>query len=348
MSTSTMGLLAGHGLSALPSVTVDSYNLDVRDGRRILNHQLKRADFFETLAKLAKDTSDWPFADREPTAIKRKELDEALAKGSGPVVEVIEAAIHAFGTTMAEVIRHFLKTKEWHGVERIVIGGGFRKGRIGKSCIARAGQVLLAEGVKVELVPTHYHSDDAGLVGGAHLLPSWMLKGHDAMLCADIGGTNLRVGLVALKLAKAADLSKASVIERDLWRHAEDDPKRTETVVTLASMARRLIKEAHRRGCELAPAIAVGCPGVIDEDGSILRGAVNLPGGNWESERFNLVAAITKQIGRIGDNPTSVLLHNDAVVQGLSQRPWMDDVRRWGVMTIGTGLGNASFTNREE
>ena len=42
----------------------------------------------------------------------------------------------------------------------------------------------------------------------------------------------------------------------------------------------------------------------------------------------------------------AVLLHNDAVVQGLSEVPFMQDVERWGVLTIGTGLGNAHFTNR--
>ena len=39
-------------------------------------------------------------------------------------------------------------------------------------------------------------------------------------------------------------------------------------------------------------------------------------------------------------------MHNDAVVQGLSEVPAMQDVARWGVLTIGTGLGNARFTNR--
>jgi hypothetical protein len=32
-------------------------------------------------------------------------------------------------------------------------------------------------------------------------------------------------------------------------------------------------------------------------------------------------------------------------VQGLSEVHVMQDVRRWGVLTIGTGLGNARFTN---
>jgi hypothetical protein len=28
--------------------------------------------------------------------------------------------------------------------------------------------------------------------------------------------------------------------------------------------------------------------------------------------------------------------------------PFMQDVERWGVLTIGTGLGNARFTNRRK
>ena len=41
-------------------------------------------------------------------------------------------------------------------------------------------------------------------------------------------------------------------------------------------------------------------------------------------------------------------MHNDGVVQGLSEVPFMQDVERWGVLTIGTGLGNARFTNRRK
>jgi hypothetical protein len=51
-------------------------------------------------------------------------------------------------------------------------------------------------------------------------------------------------------------------------------------------------------------------------------------------------------IPRIGDFDTAIVMHNDAVVQGLSEVPFMQDVDKWGVFTIGTGLGNALFTNR--
>jgi predicted NBD/HSP70 family sugar kinase len=51
-------------------------------------------------------------------------------------------------------------------------------------------------------------------------------------------------------------------------------------------------------------------------------------------------------IPTIGEDEVSIVLHNDAVVQGLSELPYMRDAEHWGVLTIGTGLGNACFTNR--
>jgi hypothetical protein len=39
-------------------------------------------------------------------------------------------------------------------------------------------------------------------------------------------------------------------------------------------------------------------------------------------------------------------MHNDAVVQGLSELPRMTDVEHWAVVTLGTGFGNARFTNK--
>ena len=41
-----------------------------------------------------------------------------------------------------------------------------------------------------------------------------------------------------------------------------------------------------------------------------------------------------------------IVMHNDAVVQGLSHLPLAQNRKRWGIMTIGTGLGNARFSKR--
>jgi predicted NBD/HSP70 family sugar kinase len=163
----------------------------------------------------------------------------------------------------------------------------------------------------------------------------------------DIGGTNIRAGVVELNLKKASDLSKASVWKFELWRHGDEKKlKREDAVDELIDMLKGLITRAGKEGLRLAPFIGMGCPGIIESDGTIDRGAQNLP-GNWESSRFNLPLSLHKAIPKIGDHETAVLLHNDAVVQGLSEVPFMRDVKRWGALTIGTGLGNARFTNRQ-
>ena len=61
---------------------------------------------------------------------------------------------------------------------------------------------------------------------------------------------------------------------------------------------------------------------------------------------FNIVTTIREMIPTIRGHATMVVLHNDAVVQGLSETPFMADVEKWGVLTIGTGLGNACFRNK--
>jgi predicted NBD/HSP70 family sugar kinase len=206
--------------------------------------------------------------------------------------------------------------------------------------------MLKAEGHAVDLVPIGHHPDEAGLVGTIHLAPSWIFSGFDAVLAVDIGGSNFRAGIVTLGSSKKThDLSAASVHASELWRHCDDKPKRGEAIERLVEMLETLTKRAEKDGLTLAPFIGVGCPGVIEADGSIARGGQNLP-GNWESTRFNLPESLSEAIPKIGEHKTHVVMHNDAVVQGLSEVPTMSDVEHWGVLTIGTGLGNAKFTNR--
>ena len=113
----------------------------------------------------------------------------------------------------------------------------------------------------------------------------------------------------------------------------------------MVDMLRAAIKRAGKRGLRLAPFIGIGCPGLIRADGSIEKGGQNLP-GDWEHKSFNLPQLLREAIPVIDGHEVAVLMHNDAVLQGLSEVPFMRDVERWGVMTIGTGLGNARFSNR--
>jgi hypothetical protein len=66
-----------------------------------------------------------------------------------------------------------------------------------------------------------------------------MVKGHDAMLAIDVGGTNIRAGVVQLNLKKQSDLSKACVLDMKVWPHRDKaDLTREDAVGELTKMSR--------------------------------------------------------------------------------------------------------------
>lgn len=346
---STLPAVAAHGSLRLPAVEIDSYNVEAKDDEGFIGDRASKGafrDIIENWRKPLRKAGADPFGDKPTDDLSKKQLDELLAKGESEAAGVVHGAIEDFSQGLAIVIRRFLKLKGWKNTERIVVGGGFRASRVGELVIGRTAVILKADGVKVDLAPIRNDPDEAGLIGAAHLAPKWMFKAHEAILGVDIGGTNIRAGIVHLNMKKADDLSKAYVRKYELWRHSEESGvDREGTIDNLADMLKRLIGVAKKDDLKLAPFIGIGCPGLINEDGSIDRGAQNLP-GNWTSSRFNLPVSLHKAIPKIGDDETAIVLHNDAVVQGLSEVPFMQDVERWGAITIGTGLGNARFTNR--
>jgi predicted NBD/HSP70 family sugar kinase len=342
--------IARHGATRLPSVEVDSFNIELKDDEGFLGDRASKGAFrkiLDGLRKPLKKNGDDPLGKKSTDEIPKGELDEALVGADVGAAALVHGAIEEFAQELAYVTGRFLKTKSWADTERIVVGGGFRQSRVGELAIARTDIILKAQDFDVDLVPIRFHPDDAGLIGTLHLAPSWIFEGHDSILAVDIGGTNIRCGVVDTRWKKAPDLSKAEVWMSELWRHADDEPTREGAVKRLVKMLKDLITATEAEGLKLAPFIGIACPGVIDADGSIEKGAQNLP-GNWESSKFNLPASLVEAIPQIGDHDTTVLMHNDGVVQGLSEVPFMQDVERWGVLTIGTGLGNARFTNRRK
>jgi len=347
--TTTTGI-GRHGAARLPSVDVDSFNIELKDDDGFLGDRASKGAFrkiLDGLRKPLKKNGEDPLGDKSADAISKGTLDETLVGEDVGAAALVHGAIEEFAGELAHVTSRFLKTKAWADTERIVVGGGFRQSRVGELAIARTDILLKAEGFNVDLVPIRFDPDEAGLIGCLHLAPSWIFEAHDSILAVDIGGTNIRCGLVETRWKKASDLSKASVWKSELWRHADDEPTREGAVKRLVKMLKGLIAEADAEDLKLAPFIGIACPGVINDDGSIAKGAQNLP-GNWESNKFNLPASLVEAIPEIGGHDTAVLMHNDGVAQGLSEVPFMQDVERWGVLTIGTGLGNARFSNRRK
>lgn len=348
--TTENGTPVAHGAESLPSVEVTSYNLELRNREGFIGDRANKfafRDMIEDWRRQVRKSGPDPLGDPPTEELSKKDIDALLKEQDTEAAALLSAAIDDFARTLADILTRYLRDKAWKGTERIVVGGGFKDSQAGLIAIARTQLLLKAGGLKIGLVPIAHHPDEAGLIGAVHLIPSWMLKGHDAILAVDIGGTNIRAGIVKLNLGDTPDFSKAKVWKSELWRHADDEPRRTATIEYLVDMIEGLIAKAGKAKLALAPVIGIGCPGIIAPDGSIARGGQNLPGGNWESTHFNLPEALRKAIPEIADQPTFAIMHNDAVVQGLSAVPEMTDVKRWAAITIGTGLGNASFARKE-
>ncbi len=207
-----MPVITEHGAKLLPSVEVDSYNLEIRDEDGFVGDRASRGAFTaildewrEPLRKLGAD----PLGDQPTEEVSKKDLDALLAKGDPEAGGLIHSAIEAFAKKLEQVIRRFLKTASWRDTEAIVIGGGFRQSRVGELAIGRAGMLLKSGGTDIEIALIRNHPDEAGLIGAAHLMPSWTLEGFDGILAVDIGGTNIRAGVVELNLKKSSKLEKA-------------------------------------------------------------------------------------------------------------------------------------------
>src|SRR3981189_1530157 len=204
--------IAQHGATRLPSVHVHSFNVELKDDDGFLGDRASKGAFrniLDTLRKPLKKNGDDPLGKKPAQDIGKNELDEALVGDDIVAAALVHGAIEEFAQELAYVTGRFLKTKAWAGTERIVVGGGFRQSRVGELAIARTAIHLKGEDVKVALVPIRFHPDDAGLIGTLHLAPSWIFEGYDSILAVDIGGTNIRCGVVETCWKKAPDLSKA-------------------------------------------------------------------------------------------------------------------------------------------
>ncbi|MEH3085101.1 MAG: ROK family protein [Xylophilus ampelinus] len=332
----------------LPAVRIGGYSLELRDRDGLMGDRASQTAFREMLDAWRQrhgTSSDDPLGHADTDALGKDDIDRAARQAGTAAARAIGSASEEFAHELAHVVRAFRRQPAWRGVERIVVGGGFQESAVGEEAVARAGEILHTLGVDAGLRLLRHHADEGGLVGWLHLAPPAALQAHDAILAVDIGGTNVRCGIVEHRRDRAADLSQARVAAREKWRHADDRPTRAEFVAGIADLVERMAREAERAGLRLAPFVGIACPGQVLPDGSIARGAQNLP-GRWDDGRFHLPRSLARRLPRIDGAAPEVRMHNDAVVQGLSELPFMQDVRRWAVLTIGTGLGNACYGNR--
>lgn len=339
--------MARHAATRGRAVSIDSWSLALRDPEGgFVGDRASQTAFRELLdqARRVHGTGERdPFGRTPSGGLGKREIDMVLVGGDPDAAHVVHLAVEEYARALSDVIRIFIAQPEWDGVRHIVLGGGFPGHEAGRLAIRRAGRLLRLARSGVHLRLLRHDSDEGGLLGWVQLAPDSVLR-RQAFLAVDIGGTNIRCGIVEPRLASDRTGGQARVLEHAQWRHAGDPPDRDAAMRRLGAMLNGLSAHARTRGIDLAPFVGIACPGEPDRAGHLRAGTQNLP-GDWDAEDFFLAQALGEWLEPVRGCAPRILLHNDAVVQGLSERPRMRNLRRWGVLTIGTGLGNAAYTN---
>ena len=148
--SATLPTVATHGADRLPSVEVDSYNVELKDDEGFIGDRASKGAFraiIENWRKPLRKAGQDPFGDEASDEISKKKLDALLTEGDPDAAGILQGAIEDFSQELALVIRRFLKLKAWRDTERIVVGGGFRGSRVGELAIGRAAVILKADKV---------------------------------------------------------------------------------------------------------------------------------------------------------------------------------------------------------
>jgi hypothetical protein len=339
---------ACHGAELLDTVRVSSYNLELRAGGTFIGDRGSKSAFIERLERrrsAARERGQDPLGQVESEALSKRDIVALIEHGPRDAAQMLHAAIDEQADALADIVGQFRRHSAWRDIRRIFVGGGFGEGKLGALIVSRTRRVLARRGTRVSIVPTSARdADHAGLLGAPHLVPAWTLGCFDAMLAVDLGGRNVRCGIVAFA-AGGGRLRHVHVVDMQLWRHADTDADRDAIVERIVAMLRQLARQAAREKRALAPLVGIGCPGRIGCDGQIENGAQNLP-GRWQERGFRLSSRIRDRLGAIDGRRCVAIMHNDAVLQGLGELPHLPRAGAWGVLTIGTGLGNATFERR--
>jgi hypothetical protein len=127
--------IARHGATRLPSVDVDSFNIELKDDDGFLGDRASKGAFrkiLDSLRKPLKKNGDDPLGRKSTEAIGKSALDEVLVGDDVGAAALVHGAIEEFAQELAYVTRRFLKTKAWADTECIVVGGGGGGGRGGE------------------------------------------------------------------------------------------------------------------------------------------------------------------------------------------------------------------------
>ncbi len=213
-------VLTPHGALRLPAVDIESYNTELKDDEGFVGDRAKRSGLFrrfiEEWRKPLREIKQDPFGDTSsPSSSPRNSSTPCSSAATERRQATLRFKVRSKASRRSLHWSYSASSSSKRGkqAERIVVGGGFSGRRVGELAIGRASLILKAEKIKLDIAIIRNNPDEAGLLGAIQLAPPWIFKAHDGVLAVDIGGTNIRAGIVQLNLKRAADLSKAKVFE---------------------------------------------------------------------------------------------------------------------------------------
>src|SRR3954467_2790748 len=107
-SSSPRPAVAAHGALRLPSVHVDSYNVELKDDEGFLGDRASKGAFrkiIENWRKPMRKNGDDPLGDIKSEELSKKKLDALLEKGNAEAAGVLQSAIEVFAQELSLVIR---------------------------------------------------------------------------------------------------------------------------------------------------------------------------------------------------------------------------------------------------
>ena len=121
--TATLPSIAEHGASRLPSVELDSYNIELKDDEGFIGDRASKGafrDIIENWRKPLRKSGDDPFGDEPSDEISKKTLDDLLTKGDAEAAGIVQGAIEDFSQELALVIRRYPQDQglEGHRADR--------------------------------------------------------------------------------------------------------------------------------------------------------------------------------------------------------------------------------------
>src|SRR5436305_13976378 len=108
--------IARHGASRLPSVDVDSFNLELKHEDGFLGDRATKGAFraiFDKWRKPLRKSDEDPLGDEPSDKINKKTLDAVLIGDDVEASAVLHSAIEELALELAYVTRRLLKTTAW-------------------------------------------------------------------------------------------------------------------------------------------------------------------------------------------------------------------------------------------